>query len=279
MKTRLLIIIAVFLVLIPWIRGLDFGINNEVMMDGLTVSSVVVMTLTVVFSLTSWILFSWASKNIRVAGIPLSIITATSLILPFSQTLGPMSAITVGVVAGFASFMIQKKMIFQTSNKSLIISVITMILAYSALLIILAILTGTLASPHVWDTGDGIGAWTGTAEGMEETTFGSTVNVHIEFVFFLVIIPSLIITILIIQGKIMKSKFLIISGIALMVQGLFVTLYLSLFLLPPVDPPVMRPIEGINFVFVMYRHAFLFGGIMGFFITLVGVVTFWRNRK
>jgi hypothetical protein len=24
-----------------------------------------------------------------------------------------------------------------------------------------AILTGTLASPHIWDTGDGIGAWTG----------------------------------------------------------------------------------------------------------------------
>jgi Amt family ammonium transporter len=32
-----------------------------------------------------------------------------------------------------------------------------------------AILTGTLASPHIWDTGgDGTGAWTGTAEGMEQ---------------------------------------------------------------------------------------------------------------
>ena len=30
------------------------------------------------------------------------------------------------------------------------------------------ILAGTLASPHVWDTGDGIGAWTGTAEGMKQ---------------------------------------------------------------------------------------------------------------
>ncbi|MCI4433261.1 MAG: ammonium transporter, partial [Nitrosopumilus sp.] len=30
------------------------------------------------------------------------------------------------------------------------------------------ILTGTLASPHIWDSGDGIGAWTGTAEGMEQ---------------------------------------------------------------------------------------------------------------
>ena len=31
-----------------------------------------------------------------------------------------------------------------------------------------AVLTGTLASPHVWDTGDGIGAWTGTPEGYEQ---------------------------------------------------------------------------------------------------------------
>ena len=31
-----------------------------------------------------------------------------------------------------------------------------------------AILTGTLASPHVSDTGDGIGAWTGTPEGYEQ---------------------------------------------------------------------------------------------------------------
>ena len=29
-------------------------------------------------------------------------------------------------------------------------------------------MTGTLASPHVWDTGDGIGAWTGTPEGYEQ---------------------------------------------------------------------------------------------------------------
>lgn len=272
MRTRLLIIIAAFLVLFPGIKGLDFGINNEVMVDGITVSSVIVMTLAIVFSLVSWVLFSWASKNIRVAGIPLSVITAASLILPFGQTLGPMAAIIVGIVAGFASFMIQKKMIFQTQNKSLVISTITLILAYVTLiLMILAVST--------YSTSQGIGDWDGTTEGMEETAFDSTINAHIEFVFFLMIIPSLVITVLIIQGKIIRSKFLIISGIALMIQGLLVTLYLSLFLLSPVEPPIMRPIEGIDFIFVMYRHTFLFGGIMGFFITFVGVITFWRNRK
>lgn len=271
MKTRLLIIIAIFLVLIPWIKGLDFGINNEVMIDGITVSSVTVMTLTVVFSLVSWILFSWASKNIRVAGIPLSVITATSLMLPFSQTLGPMAAIIVGIVAGFASFMMQKKMICQTQNKSLIISAITLTLAYVALiLMILAVSTNSM--------NQGIGDWTGTAEGMEETGFGSVINAHIEFVFFLIVIPSLIVTILVIQGKTLKSKFLIVLGAVLMIEGLFVTLYLSFILLPSTEPPTMRPIEGIDFIFIVYRHAFWLSGILGFFITLTGIITFWRRK-
>ncbi|MCV0367578.1 MAG: hypothetical protein K5798_10010 [Nitrosopumilus sp.] len=46
MKTRLLIIVAAFLVLIPWIKGLEFGINNEVMIDGITVSTITVMAQT-----------------------------------------------------------------------------------------------------------------------------------------------------------------------------------------------------------------------------------------
>jgi len=271
MRTRLLIIVAIFLVLIPWIKSLDFGINNQVMVDGFTVSSVTVMTLAIVFSLVSWLLFSWASKNIRVAGIPLSVITAASLILPFSQTLGPMTAIIVGIVAGFASFMIQKKMICQAQNKSLIISAITLTLAYVTLILMILIVSTNSMN-------QGIGDWTGTAEGIEETGFGSVINAHIEFIFFLIIIPSLLVTILIIQGKTLKSTFLIILGAVLMIEGLFVTLYLSFVLLSPTEPPTMRPIEGIDFIFVMYRHVFWFSGIIGIFVTAVGI-TLWRKRK
>ena len=271
MKTRLLIIVAVFLVLIPWIKGLDFDITNEVMVDGITVSSITVMTLTIVFSLVSWILFSWASKNIRVIGIPLSIVTAVSVILPFSQTLGPMTAIIVGIVAGFVSFMIQKKMIYPSQNKSLIISTITLGVSYFILTLMI------LAAQSY--TNSGIGEWSGTAEGMEQTGFDNIFNSNIEFIFFLVVIPSLIISVLIIQGKTLKSKFLIILGIALMIEGLLVTLYLSFVLLPPVEPPIMQPIEGIDFIFVVYRHAFWFSGIIGVFITLAGVIIFWRKRR
>jgi len=54
-----------------------------------------------------------------------------------------------------------------------------------------AILTGTLASPHVWDTGDGIGAWTGTPEGMEQqaiSIIGAAISVGYSFGVTLIIL-------------------------------------------------------------------------------------------
>ena len=197
MKTRLLIIIALFLVLLPWIQGLEFDINNQVMVDGITVSAVTVMTLTVIFSLVSWFLFSWASKNIKISGIPLSIIAAASLVIPFIQVLGPMAGIVVGIAAGFAAFMLQKKITDPAKNHPLIITTVTLVAAYFVLTMM--ILAAQTAS--IWDTGDGIGEWTGTAEGMEKTGFEDISNNNIGFVFFLVIIPSWIITGLVIRGK------------------------------------------------------------------------------
>lgn len=204
MKTRFLMIIAAFLVLLPWFQGFDIGINNEVMVDGITTSAIAVMIITIIFSLVSWFLFSWASKNIKFAGIPLSIITSASLVIPFLQVLGPMAAVIVGVVAGFAAFMIQKKMTSPIENKSLIVATITLVAAYSVLItVILVTLTNS-----IWDAGNGIGAWTGTAELLENPGFYTILRNHIGFVFFLAIIPSLIITGLIVRGKADEAKLL-----------------------------------------------------------------------
>ncbi|QLH06143.1 hypothetical protein [Nitrosopumilus ureiphilus] len=197
MKTRFLIIIAILLVLLPWISGLEFGINNQVMVDGITISATVVMSITIVFSLVSWFLFSWASKNIKFAGVLLSIITGASLVIPFTQVLGPMTGVIVGVVAGFAAFMLQKKMMPPAKNQSLIIATITIVATYFVLIMIVLVSQTT----PLWDAGNGIGAWTGTAEMMEETGFDNILNNNIGFVFFLVIIPSLIITGWVIQDK------------------------------------------------------------------------------
>ena len=275
MKSRLLVIIAVFLVLIPWIQGLEFGMHNQIMVNGITISSSIVMTLVLTFSLVSWFLFSWASRNIKFIGIPLSIIAGASLVIPFIQVLGPMAGIIVGIVAGFAAFMLQNKMINPVQNKSLVIATITIVATYFVLVMMIL----TAQSEHVWDTGDGIGEWTGTADMMiEEKGFDNIFNNNIGFIFFLIIIPSLIITGLIIRDKTTKTKLLIFIGIVLMLEGLLATIYTSFVLFPPTEPPMMRPLEGINYVFFMYRQAFLFSGIIGIFVTIVGIIL-WRKRK
>ena len=196
MKTRLLIIIAILLVLLPWVRGLELNVNNEVMVDGITTSAIIVMILTMVFSMVSWLLLSWASKSIKFTGFLLSIITGASLVIPFLQVLGPMAGIIVGVVAGFVAFMLQKRMTKPIENRSLVIAVMTLVATYFVLIIIILASQTTME-----EAGNGIGEWTGTAEELEKPGFDNILRSNISFIFFLAIIPSLVVTGLIIQDK------------------------------------------------------------------------------
>ena len=191
MKTRLLIPIAVFLVLLPWIQGLSTGINNEVMVDGITTSAVIVMAITLAFSLISWALFSWATKNITFSGIFLAIILGVSLVIPFLQVLGPMAGILVGIVAGFVAFLFQQKMKHTAKNRPILLASTTLVVSY--VILIMIVLTVSQTS-HVWNTDNGIGSWRGTTDEIEESIFYNIFNSDIEFVFFFAIVPSLIIT-------------------------------------------------------------------------------------
>lgn len=76
----------------------------------------------------------------------------------------------------------------------------------------------------------------------------------------------------------MKSRLWIIIGIVMTVTGFTAILYRSTYFLPPTDPPIMRPLEGIEYLIVVHTQAFLFIGIIGIFVTFVGIV-FWRKRK
>ena len=70
----------------------------------------------------------------------------------------------------------------------------------------------------------------------------------------------------------MKTRLLIIIGITLMVEGFLATFYTSIILFPATEPPIMRPIEGIDSVFFMHRQIFLFSGIIGIFVTIAGFI-------
>ena len=75
----------------------------------------------------------------------------------------------------------------------------------------------------------------------------------------------------------MKTVLLIIIGIALMIEGFSSFFYSSFVMFPPTEPPMMRPIEGMDYVLFMYKQAFLFSGIIGIFVTIAGIV-FWRKK-
>ena len=65
----------------------------------------------------------------------------------------------------------------------------------------LTLLILSAQSSHAWDTGDGIGTWTGTAEGIEERGFENAFNNGIGFVYLTVTVPSLAATVWVIQRK------------------------------------------------------------------------------
>ena len=76
----------------------------------------------------------------------------------------------------------------------------------------------------------------------------------------------------------MKYQIVIIIGIALMAEGFMANIYTSSILFPPTEPPVMRPIEGMDYVLFVYRQAFLASAITGVFVTIAGILL-WRKQK
>ena len=201
MKTRLLIIIAILVVLYPLIPLVQYHMGNQVMVDGMTVSGSIVLLTSLVFSVMSWFLLTWASKSIKVIGIPLSIISSAVLMIPFYDILGPMAAVIIGVVAGFIAFMFYKHMA-NRDKRSLIITIATVAISYLALTIMIVLVSNT---PHVWDTGGGIGGWSGTDDGKKPTQVINS-SFNLDYVSFETL-EKIWITILVIPGIIILYKF------------------------------------------------------------------------
>ena len=195
MRNVFLIAVAVFLVLVPWFEVLSFGAGNEIMVDGIATSAVIVLVIAIGFSLASWLVISWISKGIRLPGIALGVITGAALAVPFLQVLGPMAGVIVGVVAGFVAFLFQKKMADPKENRPLITAVATLAAAYFVLIVVSLVFTPT----SIWD--DGIVEWYGTADGLESPVFDAVSYGNISPSLLLAAVSSLIITGLVLRDK------------------------------------------------------------------------------
>lgn len=195
MKTILLIVIAAFLVLITWSWRLDFN-SNEVMVDGVTTSAIIVFALAVALSLASWLALSAAFRHITTRGVVLSIITGAAMVIPFMDILGPVAGLVVGAVAGFVAFLFQKTMVNPRKNKPLAAAMATLTAAYLVLItVFFAAQTGT-----EWDTSYGIGTWSGTPDGMTSWEPADFFHNYNRLVLFPAAILSLTATTLVVRS-------------------------------------------------------------------------------
>lgn len=76
----------------------------------------------------------------------------------------------------------------------------------------------------------------------------------------------------------MKTRLLTIIGTAMTVIGFTGIFSRSTYFLPPTEPPIMRPLEGIEYLVVAYGQVFLFIGMVGIFVTVLGVSMFWKEK-
>ena len=101
MKNKILLLVFALFLSIFWANSIISVATNNVLIDGITMSVILVTMLTMVFSFVSWSLLSWANhkKPIMVNSIT-SVILGFIVISPIAQISGPMLGIILGVITG-----------------------------------------------------------------------------------------------------------------------------------------------------------------------------------
>ncbi len=149
---------------ILWFGWFGFNPGSEVMVDGITVSAWMATNVAAGMGTVTWVLLSWAhTGKPSIIGAATGTIAGLGTITPASGWVGPMGALIIGIAAGAVCYGAVAYKNARKWDDALDVWGVHGMGGLTG-----TILAGTLASPQVWDTGDGIGAWTGTAEGMEQ---------------------------------------------------------------------------------------------------------------
>ena len=193
MRSVLLWVIATFAVLLPW-----FGWDGDVSAWGVVGSAEVVLVLAVSISMVSWALLSLVSRTLGPAGAALAVIAGASLVSPFLHVLGPTGGAAVGVAAGFAAFQLHKTAADPGRHRPLAAAAATVASVYVVLAVAALVLVPT---SHVWDSGSGIGAWTGTAEGVEPPMAAAWASVTVHAPLLAAAVSSLIAAVLVVRMR------------------------------------------------------------------------------
>ena len=149
---------------ILWFGWFGFNPGSEVMADGIAVSAWMATNIAAGMGTVTWVLLSWAhTGKPSIIGAATGTIAGLGTITPASGWVGPMGALIIGIAAGAVCYAAVAYKNAKRWDDALDVWGVHGMGGLTG-----TILVGTFASPHIWDTGDGIGAWTGTAEGMEQ---------------------------------------------------------------------------------------------------------------
>ena len=149
---------------ILWFGWFGFNAGSEVMVDGIAVSAWTVTNIAAGMASVTWMLISWAhTGKPSIVGAATGAVAGLVAITPASGWVGPTAAIIIGIAAGMVCYGAVAFKNLRRWDDALDVWGVHGMGGLTG-----AFLAGTLASPHIWDTGDGIGAWTGTPEGMEQ---------------------------------------------------------------------------------------------------------------
>lgn len=147
-----------------WFGWFGFNAGSGVAADGLAVNAWVVTNTATGMAALTWMLMAWAhTGKPSIVGAASGAVAGLVTITPASGFVGPMASLIIGIAAGTVCYGCVS---FKNSRKwddALDVWGVHGMGGFTG-----AVLTGTLASPHIWDTGLGIGAWTGTPEGYEQ---------------------------------------------------------------------------------------------------------------
>ncbi len=163
-----------------WFGWFGFNAGSEVGVDGVTVSAWTVTNTATGMAALTWVLMSWAhTGKPSIVGAASGAVAGLVAITPASGFVGPMASIIIGIACGTICY---GCVAFKNARKWDDALDVWGVHGMGGLTG--AILTGTLASPHIWDSDVGIGAWTGTPEGMEQQAIniiGAAISVGYAF--------------------------------------------------------------------------------------------------
>lgn len=161
-----------------WFGWFGFNAGSELLADGIAVSAWVVTNTATGMAALTWTLMAWAhTGKPSIVGCASGAVAGLVAITPASGFVGPMGSLIIGIAAGTICY---GCVAFKASRKwddALDVWGVHGMGGFSG-----AILTGTLASPHINSVG--VGAWTGTPEGYEQQALniiGACISVGYAF--------------------------------------------------------------------------------------------------